>query len=164
MTEANDAQGSPVIRIQVSNLQGTEFEELELPVDPNAPSTVLPRDLLERLEVPVTMTRTGYGPEGWPVAVQIGGIRIRIGNTEGYTSVVFGDEDQPARVGDLTLKEFFLQLNPETGELEPLVLREVRRLTAWPGPGGQRTPILPAGEGQGAPGHIRAEQDWRQKG
>jgi len=131
MSEENKAQGNPVIRIQVANLQGTEFEELELPVDPNALFTILPRDLLGRLKVPVTMTRTRYGPEGWPVPVQVGGIRIRIGNTEGYTGVVFGDEDQPARVGDLTLKEFFLQLNPETGELEPLVLREVRRLTTW---------------------------------
>ena len=53
----------------------------------------------------------------------------RIGNTEGYTSVLFGDGDLRPKVGNLTLKEAFLRLNPETLELEPLVLREVRHLT-----------------------------------
>ena len=36
MAEAIDSQGNPIIRIQVGNPQGTEFEELELPVDPKA--------------------------------------------------------------------------------------------------------------------------------
>ena len=129
MAEATDSQGNPIIRIQVGNPQGTEFEELELPVDPKALFTILPRDLLERLKVPARMTETRQAPDGSREPVQIGDIRIRIGNTEGYTSVLFGDDDLPTRIGDLTLKEAFLRLNPETLELEPVVLREVRHLT-----------------------------------
>ena len=36
MAEAINSEGNPIIRIQVGNPQGTEFEELELPVDPKA--------------------------------------------------------------------------------------------------------------------------------
>ena len=129
MTEQNNSLENPIISIQVGSLQGTEFEEVELPVNPNALYTILPRELLEKLEVSVRTTRTRYGPEGWPVPVHIGDIRIRIGNTESQTVVVFGDDDLPTRVGDLTLKGALLQLNPETRELEPLVLREVRHFT-----------------------------------
>ena len=64
MTEQNNSQGNPIIRIQVANLQGREFEELELPVDPNALYTILPRDLLERLKVPVSSDEDQVRPRG----------------------------------------------------------------------------------------------------
>ena len=125
MAEAIDSQGKPIIKIQVGNPQGTEFEELELPVDPKALFTILPRDMLERLKVPVRMTETRQAPDGSRVPVQIGDTIIRIGDTESHGSVVFGEDDMPTRIGDLTLKHAFLQLNPETLELEPLVVSHV---------------------------------------
>ena len=64
MAKAIDSQGNPIISIQVGNPQGTEFEELELPVDPKARFTILPRDLLERLKVPVKTTRTMQASDG----------------------------------------------------------------------------------------------------
>ena len=64
MVEANDSQRKPIVRIEVGNPQGTEFEELELPVDPKARFTILPRDLLERLKVPVKTTRTMQASDG----------------------------------------------------------------------------------------------------
>ena len=134
MAEAIDSQGNPIIRIQVGNPQGTEFEELKLPVDPKALFAILPRDLLERLKVPVKTTRTMQAPDGSRVPMQVGETIIRIGDTETPGIVVFGQDDMPTRIGDLTLKFAFLQLNPETLELEPVVLREVRHLTTSANP------------------------------
>ena len=129
MAEPIDSQGNPIIRIQVGNPQGPEFEELELPVDPKALFTILPRDMLERLKVPVRVTRTRQAPDGSRVPMEIGETIIRIGDTEIHGSIVFGEDDMPTKIGDLTLKHAFLQLNPETLELEPIVLRKVRHLT-----------------------------------
>ena len=125
MAEAIDSQGNPIIRIQVGNPQGTEFEELELPVDPKARFTILPRDLLERLKVPVKTTRTIQAPDGSRVPMQIGQTIVRIGGTETSSIVGFGEDHMPTRIGDLTIQCAFLQLNPETLELEPVVLQEI---------------------------------------
>ena len=100
-----------------------------MPVHPKALFTILPRNLLERLKVPVKTTRTMQAPDGSRRPMQVGDIRIRIGNTEGYTTVIFGDDDLPTRIEDLTVKEAFLQLNPETLALEPVVRQEVRHPT-----------------------------------
>ena len=129
MAEADNSQTNPIIRIEVGNLQETEFEELDLPVDPEALHTILPGDVLKRLEVPVKKTLERLAQDGSRVPEQIGDAVIRIGNVQIYDSVIFGDDDVPTRIGDLTLKLAFLQLNPETHELEPIVLRERRRFT-----------------------------------
>ena len=125
MAKAIDSQENPIIRIQVGNRQGTEFEELELPVDPKARFTILPRGLLERLKVPVKTTRTMQAPDGSRVPMQIGQTIVRIGGTETSSIVVFGEDGMPTRIGNLTMQFAFLQLNPETLELEPVVLEEV---------------------------------------
>ena len=125
MTEAINSEGNPIISIQVGNPQGTEFEELELPVDPKAMVTVLPRDLLERLKVPVKTTRKMQALDGSWVPTQIGQTIVRIGGTETSSIVVFGEDHMPTRIGDLTIQCAFLQLNPETLELEPVVFEEV---------------------------------------
>ena len=125
MAKAIDSQGNPIISIQVGNPQGTEFEELELPVDPKARFTILPRDLLERLKVPVKTTRTIQAPDGSRVPMQIGQTIVRIGGTETSSIVGFGEDHMPTRIGDLTIQCAFLQLNPETLELEPVVLQEI---------------------------------------
>ena len=113
MAKAIDSQGNPIISIQVGNPQGTEFEELELPVDPKARFTILPRDLLERLKVPVKTTRTMQAPDGSRVPTQIGQTIIRIGGTETPSVIAFGEAGMPTRIGNLTTQCAFLQLNPE---------------------------------------------------
>ena len=75
MAEAIDSEGNPIIKIQVGNPQGAEFEEL--PVDPKALFTILPQDLLDRLKVPARVKEARQAPDGSREPVQIGDVRIR---------------------------------------------------------------------------------------
>ena len=67
-----------VVTIQVGDLQGHQFEELDIIVDTGSTYTAVPRAMLERLGVPIQRSMPSQTADGRVVPVDIGQTVVRL--------------------------------------------------------------------------------------
>ena len=111
--------GTVTVTIQVGNLQGHQFEELDIIVDTGSTYTAVPRAMLERLGVPIQRSMPSQTADGRIVPVDIGQTIVRLEGFEFYTPVIFAAENEPSLLGVVTLEEAGLAVDPVNGRLIP---------------------------------------------
>ena len=111
------------VTIGVGDPQGQMFEDLEVTVNAGRAFTEVPRELLQRLGVPVERSVPANAPDSTIVHVAVGTITIRLEGLQFHTQVIFAEEGEPSVLRMVTLEEALLTVNPKTGRLVPTTLR-----------------------------------------
>ena len=117
--------GRVEITIAVGDPQGNRFEELNVLVDTGATFTKVPRDLLERLEVPVERSVPSELADGRTVSRDIGLTAIRLEGQELLTPVIFGESGERSLLGVIALEHALLDVDPTNRRLVPTNLLEL---------------------------------------
>ena len=112
--------GTVKATIGVGDPQGRLFEDVEVTVDTGSTFTAVPRELLQRLGVPVERSAQSELADGSVVAVEIGRTVIRLKGQEFPTPVIFGEESEPSLLGVVTLEDALLAVDPVGGRLVPV--------------------------------------------
>ena len=84
--------GTVRVTIAVGDPQGRLFEDLEVTVDTGSTFTAVPRELLQRLGVPVLRSARAELADGSTESVDIGDTLIRLEGQQFHTTVIFAEE------------------------------------------------------------------------
>ena len=107
------------ITIEIGDPAGKTFEELEVIVDTGSTNTVVPRDILERLRVPVTDTKPTRIADGSIITSRIGDTIIRLEGQVFPTPVTFAEPGEPSVLGVIALERAALAIDPLEQRLVP---------------------------------------------
>ena len=108
------------ITVEIADPRGQHFETVEMLVDTGATFTKAPRDLLERLGVPVESTYTAVLADGSRVERTRGRTVIRIEGKEFPTPVTFGEDGEQNLLGAMGLEDAMLAVDPHSRRLIPV--------------------------------------------
>ena len=108
------------ITVEIADPQGRQFEPVEMLVDTGATFTKAPRELLERLGVPVESTYTAELADGSRVERTRGRTMIRLEGREFPTPVTFGEQGEQSLLGAMALEEAMLAADPHLMRLIPV--------------------------------------------
>ena len=112
--------GTFTVSIQVGDLAGGQFVQVEALVDTGSSDTVMPRDILEGLGIKV-VDRFPYSlADETVVEYDVGEARLRLDGRERTTQVVFGPEGITPLLGATTLQLFHLGVDPLQKQLLPV--------------------------------------------
>ena len=114
--------GTVKVTIGVGDPQGRQFEDLEVVVDTGSTYTAVPREMLQRLGVPVERSLPSETADGRIVPVDVGEATIRLEGLEFHTPVIFAGEGETNRLGMVSLGEAALTVDPLAGRLIPASL------------------------------------------
>ena len=102
--------------------RGERPRELEATVDTGSTYTAMPREILERLGVPVWQSVPPETADGRIVPVDVGNTVIRLGGQEFPTPVIFAGEGEPSLLGVMALEHARLGVDPVAKRLVPVNL------------------------------------------
>ena len=108
------------IPIQIGNLDGGDFAQVEALVDTGAVTTLVPRPVLESVGIVPESRETFTMANGSRVAMDMAQVRARVDGRETITWVIFGDEDANPLLGAYTLEGVFMGVDPYNRRLIPL--------------------------------------------
>ena len=108
------------VPIQVADLDGQHFEEMEALVDTGATFTVVPQSVLRNLQIDPTDRKPFMYASGERVQLELAQVRIRIEDRETITWVVFGEDAGGALLGSYTLEGVLLGVDPHNQRLIPV--------------------------------------------
>ena len=111
--------GTVKVTIGVGDSQGQRFENVEVVVDTGSTYTAVPRELLQRLGVPVERSLPSETADGRIVPVDVGRTVIRLERLEFSTPVIFAEKGEPSLLGVVSLEEAALAVDPLAGRLIP---------------------------------------------
>ena len=111
--------GTVKVKIGVADPQGLQFEDLKVIVDTGSTYTAVPRDMLNRLGVPVERSLPSETADGRLVPVDAGRTTIRLEELEFPTPVIFAEVGEPSLLGVVSLEEAALAVDPLAGRLVP---------------------------------------------
>lgn len=114
--------GTVTVTMAVGDPQGRLFEELEVTVDTGSTYTAVPRELLQRLGVPVGRSLPSETADGRIVPVDVGEAAVRLEGLEFHTPVIFAEPGEPSLLGVVSLGEAALAVDPVAGRLIPTKL------------------------------------------
>ena len=112
--------GAFTVAIQVGDLNGRHFVEVEAVVDAGASDTMVSGDMLTPLGVEKTERHPYQLADDSVVEYEVGYARIRLNGREGFTLVVFGPEGVAPLLGATTLELFHLGVDPVGKRLIPV--------------------------------------------
>ena len=81
--------------------------------------TAAPRELLQRLGVPVERSLPSETADGRILPVDVGETTIRLQGLEFHTPVIFAEAGEPSLLGMVSLEEATLAVDPLAGRLIP---------------------------------------------
>ena len=111
------------VTIAVSNVDSQTFEDVDVTVDTACDYTTLPREMLQRLAVPVSGTAISEMADGRLVPSDTGWARVRLESREIYTPVIFAQESEENKLGFVALAGASLGVDPTNRRLIPVNLR-----------------------------------------
>ena len=106
--------------IEVGDLRGDQFEEMDALVDTDAITTVIPGSALRRLGIVPIKRETFEYAGGERVELDMAEARARVAGRETTTWVIFGEEGTAALLGAYTLEGVFLGVDPYGQKLIPV--------------------------------------------
>ena len=109
------------ITIQIANLNGEHFEDVEAMADTGAVTTIIPRPILAGLGITPTRRETFQYAGGEQVQLDMAEARVRVSERETNTWVIFGEEGMSPLLGAYTLAGVFLAVDPYNQQLIPVV-------------------------------------------
>jgi predicted aspartyl protease len=89
-------------------------------VDSGALYSVVPATTLRRLGIAPRGSRTFILADGTEIKRKMGAATFRVGRNTGTSSVIFGEEDDAALLGIVSLEDLGLMLDPLKRVLRPL--------------------------------------------
>ena len=108
------------ITVEIADPRGQHFEAVEMLVDTGATFTKAPRDLLERLDVPVERFYTVELADGSRVERTRGRTVIQLEGREFPTPVTFGEAGEQSLLGAMALEDAMLAVDPHSRRLIPV--------------------------------------------
>ena len=105
--------------VEIGNPEGSAFEPVETLVDTGATFTVVPKDVLQGLGVPVQRTIKLRLADGRVIEGDLGETKVRLDGQTVTTLVVFGDDAVLPRLGVHTLEAALLAVDPVGQRLVP---------------------------------------------
>ncbi|ODS34405.1 MAG: hypothetical protein SCARUB_00415 [Candidatus Scalindua rubra] len=113
--------GLTYIRVTVANPANLKKrEEVEFMVDSGAVYTLVPRSILEKLDITSHSKRTFILANGEKVERELGTAAFEYEGRRGDSLVIFGEPEDTPLLGATTLEGFALILDPFRRELKPL--------------------------------------------
>ena len=112
--------GTFSVTMQIGDLRGSSFEEVDALVDTGATTTVIPRAILNRLGITPTRRQTFEYAGGQRVQLDMAEARARVAGIETNTWVIFGEDDTASMLGAYTLEGAFLAVDPYNRRLIPV--------------------------------------------
>ena len=109
------------VTIQIANLNGEHYEDVEAMVDTGAVTTVIHRSILEGLGVAPTKRETFEYAGGQRVQLDMAEARAVVEGRETGTWVIFGEEGASPLLGAYTLEGVFLAVDSYNERLIPVV-------------------------------------------
>ena len=109
--------GLTYVRIELAKDAASPSQSVEVLVDTGATFTMIPRTILESLGVLPVRRRTIRLGDGRTMVRTLGPAYVRCEGRETATWVLFGEPDDAAVLGALTLEELSLQIDPESNQL-----------------------------------------------
>ena len=115
--------GPTLAKVEVSNAEHFDLRaELDLLVDTGATYTIIRGDFLKKLQVKPIEERAFTLADGQKIRRMMGGVRMRIGDRHGFSSVIFGEEHDQQLLGITALEELGLEVDPVSRQLKPAEL------------------------------------------
>ena len=111
--------GTVKVAIGVGDPHGRQFEDVEVVVDTRSTYTTVPREMLQRLGVPVKRSLPSETAEGRILPVDVGEASIRLEGLEFHTPVIFAEPGEPSLLGVVSLEQAALAVDPLAGRLIP---------------------------------------------
>ncbi|PKB72885.1 MAG: hypothetical protein BZY75_04650 [SAR202 cluster bacterium Io17-Chloro-G7] len=112
--------GTFSVALQVGDLGGSQFVQVQALVDTGSSDTVLPQEILERLGI-TAVDRFAYSlADETIVEYDVGEARLRLDGRERTTQVVFGPAGITPLLGATTLQLFHLGVDPLLEQLVPV--------------------------------------------
>ena len=111
--------GTIKVTVGIGDPQGREFHDIEVTVGTGSTYTAVPRELLQRLGVPVQRSLPSETADGRIVPVDVGETTIRLEGLQFPTPVIFAEEGEPSLLGVVSLEEAALAVDPLRGRLIP---------------------------------------------
>lgn len=112
--------GTFQVAIEIGDTQGSRFEPLEARANTGSSYTWVPRDVLQRLGVPVQARWEFELANGQIIEREIAQTWVRYNCNSQITFAVFGDEGSSPLLGAYTLEGFRLAADPLNGRLVPV--------------------------------------------
>ena len=109
------------ITVQIGNLNGDHFEDVEVMVGTRAVTTVIPRSILEGLAISPTKREIFEYASGERVHFDMAEARAVVEGRDTYTWVIFGEEGSSPLLGAYTLEGVFLAVVSYNERLIPVV-------------------------------------------
>lgn len=106
--------------VEIGDPYGRRFEPVEMLVDTGATFTKVPRELLERLGVPVESAYTAELADGSRIERTRGRTIIRLEGKEYPTPVTFGEAGEQSLLGAMALEDAMLAVDPHSQRLMPV--------------------------------------------
>jgi len=101
------------------NARGRVPRELEMVVDTGASYTVIPRSIAEELGIRPVRRTVARLANGTRATMEMGQAELEVGGLRTVTWIVFGDAEDVALLGAVTLQELGLEVDPTTETLRP---------------------------------------------
>ena len=112
--------GTFVAQIEIGDLLGEKFEDMEALVDTGATTTVIPGSILRRLGIVPTRRETFEYAGGQQVELNMAEAMARVSGRETTTWVIFGEEETIPLLGAYTLEGVLLGVDPYGQKLIPV--------------------------------------------
>ncbi len=112
--------GTFSVTIEVGDIDGRRFEEVEALVDTGATTTVLPASTLRRLGVAPTRRGAFEYAGGEQVDLDMAEAKVRVEGVETTSWVIFGEEGVTPLLGAYTLEGALLGVDPYSQRLIPV--------------------------------------------
>lgn len=109
------------VRVSMSNPgKPRRSATIQLMVDSGALYSVVPATTLRRLGIEPHGSRTFILADGTEIKRKMGAATFRVGKNSGTSSVIFGERDDAALLGIVSLEDLGLMLDPLKRVLRPL--------------------------------------------
>ena len=111
--------GTFYVKIDVGDIDGERFEQMDALVDTGAMTTVIPASILQRLGVEPVKSEVFEYAGGQEVELDMAYATVRVDGRETITWVIFGEETGGTLLGAYTLSGVFLCVDPHVQRLMP---------------------------------------------
>ena len=116
----NRVMGTFTTAIEVGDPGGRRWQQVDVLVDSGATFTMLPRSLLENLDVRAQDKAPFELADGRSVELEVGETSVRTGRRVRTTRVIFADNGVQPLLGAYTLEAFLLAVDPVNRRLVPV--------------------------------------------
>jgi len=109
------------IKIEIGDLHGHRFEELDALVDTGATTTMAPRSILESLDITPTKSQVFEYANGEHVELDMAPVTVVVDGMPTPTWVIFGEEGSIPLLGAHALEGLLLGVDPYGQGFVPII-------------------------------------------